>query len=124
MKLRRALAGGFALIVALGLIGWKAFHLELTDSFPKADEVLKTSPAEVWLEFSVVPDLARTSFSVRGPAGKVDLAPIAAGSSPKTLKAKVNAPLGNGEYTVSWVGAPLDDHTVRGRFSFTVATGR
>ena len=124
MKMRPALSAGSALMMAMALVGWTVFHLELTDSFPKADEVLKSSPGEMWLEFSVVPDLARTSFSVRGPAGKVELGAIAVGDSPKTVRAKVTAPLPDGEYTLSWVGAPMRDHTVRGRYSFTVAVGR
>ena len=102
------------------LLGWTVRHLELSDSFPKADAVLEAAPTVIWLEFSVAPDLARSSFSVRGPAGNVELAQITTGDKPLVLKADVKGAMPAGAYTVSWAGAPPSDHVVRGRFTFTV----
>ena len=126
----RSLARNAARILAvttpLLLVAWTAFHLELTASHPEADAVLEEAPTEVWLQFSVVPDGARTSFSVRGPEGSVSLGDITQGEGDdaKVMRAEVTGPMPPGSYTVSWVGATPDDHTVRGRFSFSVAEAR
>lgn len=109
-----------AVAFSLGALAWTAFHLDIVDSYPKPDQTLEGPPAEVWLEFSTAPDQMRSSFSVRGPAGAVELGAVAAGATPKILRADVKGPLAPGSYTVSWVGAPPGDHAVRGRFAFTV----
>jgi len=113
------------LVLALAvLVGWTAFHLELNGSFPEADATVAESPAEIWLEFSVAPDMARTSFSVRGPVGNVELGEVVNGAKPEVVKAAVKGPMPAGTYTVSWAGAPANDHVVRGRFTFTVQADR
>jgi methionine-rich copper-binding protein CopC len=124
--MHRKLLQGLALTASLVFLGWTAFHLELSASFPEADAVLLESPSEVWLQFSVVPDTARTSFSVTGPDGSVALGEIrqGEGDAEKVLRAEVSAPMPPGSYMVSWVGAPMDDHTVRGRFSFSIEAVR
>ena len=112
------------LLVTSVLVGWTAFHLELNGSFPEADAAVATAPAEIWLEFSVAPDMARTSFSMRGAGGNVELGPVTAGEKPQISKAKVVGTMAAGSYTVSWVGAPADDHVVRGRYASTVGAHR
>jgi methionine-rich copper-binding protein CopC len=121
MRLKTTATLAFAAAV---LSGWTAFHLELYESFPDADAVVAEAPAEIWLEFSVAPDMERTSFSVRGPEGNVELGDITAGEKPEIIKAAVTGAMAAGEYTVSWAGAPPDDHVVRGRYNFTVGTAR
>lgn len=124
--MHRQLSRGLALSASLLLIGWTAFHLELAGSYPEADAVLAEAPTEMWLEFSVVPDVERTSFSVRGPDGRIALGDIhqKEDGEGKILRAEVSGPMPAGSYTVSWVGAPIDDHTVRGRFSFSIEAAR
>jgi len=113
------------LLLATVLLGARTLvHLEVKASFPGADAILEEPPGEIWLEFTAVPDAARSSFSVRGPAGHVALDSIRAGAKPEVLTAAVIGPMPAGTYTVSWVGAPLGDHTVRGRFAFRVGEGR
>jgi methionine-rich copper-binding protein CopC len=121
--MRRTAPGALAVTASLLLVAATAFHLEPTASHPAADGVLEEAPTEVWLEFSVVPDAERTSFSVRGPDGEVPLGEITRGEGDdaRILRADVTGPMPAGRYTVSWVGAPPDDHVVRGRFGFTVA---
>lgn len=122
MRMPRALAALFTLASVTVLVGWSPFHIELNASFPEADQEMSESPAEMWLEFSVPTDLERSSFSVRGPEGSVDLGEVSIGDSPSILRADVMAALAPGKYTVSWVAAPMDDHAVRGRYAFTVAS--
>lgn len=124
MKHTRIIATTLALALPLLAAATGAFHLDLVDSHPKADQVVETSPAEIWLKFSVEPDMEQTSFSIRGPAGTVELGEIVKGDSPEIIKAPVTASLAPGSYTLSWVGAPMDDHPVRGRYSFEVAAHR
>lgn len=112
----------YALLVPLMLGAWTFFHIELEDSFPKADQILETTPTELWLKFSTLPDTARSTFSVRGSEGAVALGAIVYDSKtdPTVLRATVAEALQVGTYTVSWVAAPLGDHAVRGRFDFSV----
>jgi len=120
MRKSRAVAALGVVISAAFFIGWTPFHIELNASYPEVDQVLGEAPTEMWLEFSVAPDMERSSFSVRGAEGSVELGEISAGDSPKIIRAGVEGELEPGDYTVSWVAAPMDDHAVRGRFTFTV----
>lgn len=113
-----------ALAFALSLLGATTVHLELTASFPRADAELETAPSEIWLEFSAEPDLEQTGFLVRGPDGFLELGEIQVGENPETIQAAVNDAMPRGDYQVSWTAAPVDDHSVRGRFSFTVGEAR
>jgi methionine-rich copper-binding protein CopC len=123
--MRATFKAASALLLAVAILsGWTVRHLDLKASFPEADAALAQAPAEIWLEFSVAPDMARTSFSVRGPAGNVELGPVTAGAKPEIIKAAVKGATPPGSYTVSWAGAPPNDHVVRGRFTFTVAARR
>lgn len=121
MKKPRTLAALAALALPFLAAGTGVFHLELVDSHPEAEQVLEASPSEIWLQFSVEPDMSQTSFSVRGPDGNVELGDVVAGDAPEIIKAPVAASLAPGTYTLSWVGAPMDDHPVRGRYTFEVA---
>ena len=103
---------------------WTVFHIELVGSLPRADQVLDAAPKEVWLEFSTNPDTARSTFSIRGPAGGVELGEVVmdAEDDPTVLRAVVEGEMPPGSYNVSWVAAPMEDHAVRGRFSFTIGS--
>jgi methionine-rich copper-binding protein CopC len=123
--LKRATIGWIPLIA--GLLGaWTLFHIELEDSFPKADQALDTAPTEIWLKFTTEPDTAESTFSVRGPEGAVALGAIMVDpeKDSSVLHAAVEGAVPAGSYTVSWVAAPLGDHAVRGRFNFTVSGNR
>jgi len=124
MKNRTAIAGIVLIAGVVLLAGWTAFHLELAASYPEADQSLAEAPTEIWLQFSVTPDMERSSFSVRGPDGKVDLGEISVGESSDIVRADVTGSMAPGSYTLSWVGAPLEDHAVRGRFTFSVGATR
>ena len=122
MSIRRTIPA--LLILSLALIGWTTFHLELVASLPDEDEVMQEPPEVVWLEFTAAPDLTRSSFSIRGPDGVVELGDIQAGDKPEVMSAAVVGQMQAGSYTISWVGAPADDHSVRGRFDFTIETAQ
>jgi len=92
MTMRRIVAGGLALAAAVVLVGWTAFHLELNASYPEADADLGEAPTEIWLRFSVEPDMERSSFSVRGPEGRVALGDISVGEEPEVIRALTTLP--------------------------------
>jgi len=50
----------------------------------------------------------------------VELGEIEVGDKEEVVRASVVGEMPAGTYTVSWIAAPTDDHTVRGRFDFTV----
>jgi methionine-rich copper-binding protein CopC len=118
MTSRRLIPALLTLPLILG--AWTTFHLDLVDSLPKEDQVLVEAPEVVWLEFSAAPDMSRSSFSIRGPEGSVELGQIETGDKEEVVRARVVGEMPAGDYTLSWVGAPIDDHTVRGRFDFTI----
>ena len=122
MRTRLLRFGIIAMPLLLG--AWTLFHIELVGSLPRADQVLPAAPQEVWLKFSTMPDTARSTFSIRGPAGGVDLGEVLmdAEADSTVLKAVVEGEMPPGAHTVSWVAAPMEDHAVRGRFSFTIGS--
>jgi methionine-rich copper-binding protein CopC len=122
MNQRRLIPALFAVTLILG--AWTTFHLDLVDSLPKEDQVLEEAPEVVWLEFSAAPDMSRSSFSIRGPEGGVELGEMEAGDEEEVIRARVVGEMPAGTYTLSWVGAPIDDHTVRGRFDFTIESAQ
>ena len=101
------------------LVGASSFHLTLIDSKPKEDAVVAESPSEIWLRFNEALDVTKCGIGVRGPNGTVELGKVTLTDS-VSMSAKISAPLPPGEYTVSWLGTPLEDHAVRGRYKFTV----
>jgi len=112
------------LCLPLVLVAWTPFHLELFGSFPDEDEVIAEAPDVVWLEFSAAPDMSRSSFSIRGEGGAVELGDMEVGEGEEFIQADVLGEMAAGTYTVSWIAAPADDHAVRGRFDFTVGEAR
>ena len=101
------------------LIGASSFHLTLIDSKPREDAVVAESPSEIWLRFNQALDVTKCGIGVRGPNGTVELAKVTLTDS-VSMSAEIPTPLPPGEYTVSWLGTPLADHAVRGRYKFTV----
>ena len=116
----------FLLIGIPLLLGASAvYHIDLRESFPKADQLLEEAPQEIWLEFSVQPDTSRSTFTLRGPSGGVALSAILwnATEDPTFLRANVEGEMLPGAYTIAWVAAPLDDHGDRGQIKFTIGGG-
>jgi len=107
------------LATAAVVAGASPFHLTLIDSKPREDAVVTESPSEIWLRFNEELDVTKCGIGVRGPNGAVELAKVTLTDS-VSMSAKIPEPLAPGEYTVSWLGTPLNDHAVRGRYKFTV----
>ena len=98
-------------------------HIELVKSVPTASEVLTAPPGELMLTFSTDLDYERTAVTLRGPAGSIELSDPRRTDDQKLLAVDIEGELSEGSYTVSWTAAPLDDHSGRGRYDFTVTGG-
>ena len=120
MKSGRALG---LMAVSCLLIGAGHWHIDLTDSRPQEDEVLATSPSEIWLRFSVAPDLEQSGIALLGTSGMIQLDDVALTDS-TSISARVMGDMEPGEYIVSWRAAPHDDHGSRGRFKFKIESSR
>jgi copper transport protein len=111
--------------VPLLLGAWTVRHIEVRESLPKENQVLAESPQEIWVKFNVPPDTSQSTFTVRGPAGSVALDTIRWDPEvdPTVLRAKVEGQVPEGDYIISWIAAPIDDHGGRGRIPFSISGG-
>lgn len=120
LRLRQPVRAAMAIAVGFLLVGSVRFHLDLVDSRPKENSTVAESPGEIWLLFNNVPIAEQSGISLRGPAGSIRLGPATVSDS-LALSVSVTETLGPGEYTVSWLASAADEHTVRGRYKFTVS---
>ena len=112
-------------LFSLALLGAGAafFHLHLSASFPKADEVVRAAPAEISLTFSARPEVPLTKITLlRADSTRVRLAAVKPGKDTLTVAAKVAGALPPGGYIVSWRTASRDGHVVRGTYRFSYST--
>lgn len=100
------------------------WHLALTDSYPKKDQVLAESPDTIRLWFSEEPELALARISLEGENGKIEMGKVRETHDPKSFEADLLEQLPAGSYRVAWRAAGSDGHVVRGRYNFEVRTGR
>jgi len=101
------------------------WHLALTDSYPKKDQVLAESPDTIRLWFSEEPELALARISLEGESGKIEMGKARETDDPRSFEADVLVEqLPAGSYRVAWRAAGSDGHVVRGRYNFEVRTGR
>ena len=112
-------------LFSLALMGAGAafFHTHLKASFPRADAVVATPPAEISLTFSSRPELPLTRITLlRADSTPVRLEKVQPGKDTLTVVARVAGQVPAGHYTVVWRTASRDGHVVRGDFGFGYAT--
>jgi putative copper export protein/methionine-rich copper-binding protein CopC len=100
-------------------------HGRLKSSSPGAGAHLGTSPRELRLEFSEVPDLTFSKVILLAPGGRaIALGALAyAPDSRRTVVAAIPGQLQSGTYVVQWQLAGDDGHPMRGTFDFVIAPG-
>jgi copper resistance protein C len=98
----------------------RSAHLELLSSDPQKDQSIARPPIDIALVFSESVDSARTTVTLDGPSGKVELGPVRLQDEALVVLAKVTGRVGAGIYTVSWVAAAPEMDPVKGSFRFTV----
>ncbi|MBV8986631.1 MAG: copper resistance protein CopC/CopD [Acidimicrobiia bacterium] len=119
-------AGLIAVALAFAVVLWPAAgasaHALRISSTPDNGAVLKTSPADVTVTFSEVPDPALSSVRVLDSSGSAHQQGKAAAvpGQPATLRVSLGH-LDNGVYTVTWQTlSHVDGHIASGSFAFGV----
>ena len=96
-------------------------HSSLLSSKPAAKESVAASPDRIELVFSVRVQPTMSYISLAGTDGAVAIAgPLEAAPDGKTVRVKLDKPLGPGEYKVQWRALSADDHMIKGDFAFSV----
>ena len=109
-----------ALTVLLCASGASA-HARLERSEPKAASTLKQAPKTVELWFSEGLEASMSTVAVTDQTGqRVDKNNATLSEGGKKLQIEL-ADLGSGTYTVDWKALSTDGHTMKGKFTFTVA---
>jgi copper transport protein len=112
------------LVLPLVLAAPTSRHLELLSSTPKQNQTVPSAPIDIALIFSESVDSARTSVSLQGPAGPVEMAPIRLQDEALVVLAKVVGPAPAGTYTVSWTAAAPEMDPIKGSFRYTLRQER
>jgi copper transport protein len=115
------LAGRAMLLLVMALFPSAAFaHSHLVKSQPAANVDLKQAPktVELWFSEELAPGF--NSIAVTDGQGKrVDQGDVALSEGDKKLQIALQD-LGSGTYTVDWKNLSADQHTMKGKFTFTV----
>lgn len=98
-------------------------HAKLERSEPKSNSTLQQAPQLVELWFSEGLESGFNSIEVKDQQGKrFDQGGVTVSDGNKKAQIAL-APLGAGIYTVVWKALSMDQHTLRGEFTFMVAQG-
>ena len=105
------------------LSGTALAHAKLERSEPKNNSTLQQAPQLVELWFSEELESGFNSIEVKDQHGKrFDQGGVTLSEGNKKAQIALEA-LGAGTYTVVWKVLSMDQHTLRGEFTFTVAQG-
>jgi copper transport protein len=117
---RKLVAG--SMFVAVLLCHSSAFgHARLVHSRPEANSTLKESPKIVELWFSEELESTVSTIIVTDQNGKhVDKNNVTLAEGNKKLQIDLEE-LGSGTYTVEWKALSTDQHTMKGKFTFSVS---
>lgn len=98
-------------------------HAKLERSEPKNNSTVQQRPQLVELWFSEALESAFNTIEVKDQQGKrFDRGGVTLSEGNKKAQVSLEA-LGAGSYTVVWKVLSMDQHTLRGEFTFTVAQG-
>ncbi len=124
LSFHKELARGLFVGLLLAFLSITALaHAKLERSEPKNNSTLQQAPKLVELWFSEELESQFSSIEVRDEQGKrLDQDGVALSEGNKKAQTAL-APLVAGTYTVVWRVLSMDQHTLRGQFTFTVAQG-
>ena len=112
----------FPLVLLLLAAAPRAFaHAVLVRSSPANGAVVPTRNVSLMLDYNSRIDVARSTLTLSGPAGKALAIAIVLPSRPAELKASATD-LANGAYEIHWQVLASDGHITRGMITFTVRT--
>jgi copper transport protein len=112
-----------AVVVAGVSASTSVVHDQLLRSEPARDDTLHVVPAMLRLTFSRAVTLAAARVRLDGPGGAVDLRPLVLEpDSPAIVLASISGRITAGTHLVAWEILGADGHSVRGDFTFVVAS--
>jgi copper transport protein len=117
----RCAAGLFLLAGLLLLAPASAFaHAKLLRSLPKSNETAAAAPklVELWFSTEVSPGFSTIEVTDSGGV-RVDRGEVSHTEGEKKAQVELGE-LGAGAYTVAWKVVSVDEHTIRGKFTFKV----
>ncbi|MBA3513342.1 MAG: copper resistance protein CopC/CopD [Pyrinomonadaceae bacterium] len=124
LSYQRQLARGLFVGLLLAFLSVAALaHAKLERSEPKNNSTLQQAPKLVELWFSEELESGFNSIEVKDQQGKrFDQGGVTLSEGNKKAQIAL-APLGAGIYVIVWKALSLDQHTLRGEFTFTLARG-
>ena len=112
----------FSVVLVLAVVPAGFAHAKLLRSEPSAKGTLKESPKTVVLWFSEELESQFSTIVVTDQNGRhVDKNDVGLAEGNKRLQISLED-LSSGTYTVDWKALSTDQHTMKGKFTFTVAT--
>ncbi len=111
--MRRVLPTAVLLVSAAVLLAACAGNADYTPilrSEPEADSIQTRMPRTLRLYYNALPDVGRSSLSLTGPGGEVELRGLHTMAA-DDLMIEIMEPLANGDYSVKWTAAFGDDPT-------------
>ena len=116
------IVGGLVFVLALALFPSVSLgHAKLLRSQPAANATLKQAPKTVELWFSEELESSFSTIVVQDHNGRqVDKNNVSVAEGGKKLQIDLED-LGSGTYTVEWKALSTDQHTMKGKFGFTIA---
>ncbi len=121
IKLQRSVFLWLGSILALGFVSTTVFaHAKLLRSQPAANATLRQAPNKVELWFSEDLEAQFSTIIVMDQNGKhFDKDDVSLAEENKKLQIGLDE-LGSGTYTVEWKALSTDQHTMKGKFTFTI----
>ena len=121
LSLNRILRATFSLALLLGIVPAVFAHAKLVRSQPSAKATLKEPPKTIELWFSEELESKFSTIVVTDESGKhVDKNDVSLAEGNKKLQITLEG-LPPGNYIVDWKALSTDQHTMKGKFTFTVA---
>lgn len=122
LSLNKMFRPAFCIVLVLGTIAPAVFaHAKLVRSQPSAKASLKEPPKTIELWFSEELESKFSTIVVTDESGKhVDKNDVSLAEGNKKLQITLED-LPSGTYTVDWKALSTDQHTMKGKFTFSVA---
>ncbi len=113
----------FAMSLLVALIGGAgAAALDAKGMDPGKDETLTRPPQHLRVFFDVLPDPAKSTLTLVGPEGKLELEGLHT-MGENDLMIRIVGRVADGQYTAHWKAVSTDGSTSEGEWKFTVKRG-
>jgi methionine-rich copper-binding protein CopC len=120
-QLLRAVSAALSLTLLLSAHGMALAHAIISESSPKAGEVVNRAPQEIVLRFNTRIEKTLSRVTLTGPGDQL-VSPLLAIPAAEPDRLVVKPPsLEAGVYLIRWKVLSADGHVTQGAFRFTLA---